>query len=58
MFLKSIKIYETMTIFDFFLNYMGKMGRAGAGVEIFDKRELEPEPHKKGPAPKHCQPLF
>jgi hypothetical protein len=30
---------------------MGKMVRAGAVAEIFNK--LEPEGHKKGPAPQH-----
>jgi hypothetical protein len=33
-----------------FLNYMGKMVRAGVG--IFDK--LEPEPHKNELSPQHC----
>jgi hypothetical protein len=30
--------------------------KAGAGAEIFDKLEPEPEsePHKNGPAPQHC----
>jgi hypothetical protein len=36
-----------------FLNYMGKMVRAGAGAGIFDKLEPELEPHKNGPAPQH-----
>jgi hypothetical protein len=31
-----------MKIFDFFRKYMGKM--VGAGAEIFDKLEPEPEP--------------
>jgi hypothetical protein len=31
---------------------MGKMFSAGAGAE-FDKLELEPEPHKNGPALQH-----
>jgi hypothetical protein len=36
-----------MKIFDFFSRkYMGKMVGAGAGAEIFDKLEPEPEPHK------------
>jgi hypothetical protein len=26
----------------------------GAGAEIFEKLELEPEPHKNGRAPHHC----
>jgi hypothetical protein len=34
-----------------FLNYMGKMVRAGAGAGISDKRK--PEPHKNEPAPQH-----
>jgi hypothetical protein len=33
-----------MKIFDFFRKYMGKMVGAGAGAEIFDKLEPEPEP--------------
>jgi hypothetical protein len=41
-----------MKFFKFFLKHMGKTVGAGAGAEIFDK--LEPEPHKKGPAPQHC----
>jgi hypothetical protein len=36
-----------MKIVEFFLNYMGKMVRAGAG--IFDKLE----PDKNGPVPQH-----
>jgi hypothetical protein len=40
-----------MKIFDFFRKYMGKI--VGAGAEIFDKLEPEPEPHKNGPAPQH-----
>jgi hypothetical protein len=51
-----------MKIFDFFRKYMGKM--VGAGAEIFDKLEPEPEPkfltswsrtgpNKNGPAPQH-----
>jgi hypothetical protein len=48
---KKLKFVETMTIVGIFLNYMGKIVRAGAG--IFDK--LEPEPHKNGPAPQHCK---
>jgi hypothetical protein len=35
----------------FFRKYLGKM--VGAGAEIFDKLEPEPEPHKNGPAPQH-----
>jgi hypothetical protein len=48
MFLKS------MTSFEFFLKFMGKMFGAGAvaGAEIFYK--LKPEPHKNEPAPQHC----
>jgi hypothetical protein len=38
-----------MKFFLFFKKYMGKM--VGAGAEIFD--QLEPEPHKNGPAPQH-----
>jgi hypothetical protein len=33
-----------MKIFDFFRKYMGKMVGAGAGAEIFEKLEPEPEP--------------
>jgi hypothetical protein len=51
--LKSMKFFLTMKIFDFFRKSMGKM--VGAGAEIFDKLEpeLQPEPHKNGPAPQH-----
>jgi hypothetical protein len=42
-----------MKIVKFFLNYMGKMVRAGAGAGIFDKLEPESEPDKNGPAPQH-----
>jgi hypothetical protein len=50
-----------MKIFEFFLKYLyGEVVGAGAGakirVEIFDK--LEPELHKKGPAPQHCIEIF
>jgi hypothetical protein len=37
---------------------MGKMVGVGAGAEIFDKLELEPEPHKNGPAPQHWLQVF
>jgi hypothetical protein len=56
--LKIRKLFETWNKLDFSENtvlYSGtvkKVGagaRAGAGVEIFDN--LEPEPHKNGPAP-------
>jgi hypothetical protein len=42
-----------MKIFEFFLQYTGKMigAEARSGAEIFDK--LEPEPHKNGPALQH-----
>jgi hypothetical protein len=33
-----------MKIFVFFRKYMGKMVGAGAGAEIFDKLDPEPEP--------------
>jgi hypothetical protein len=36
-----------MTIFEFVLNYMGKM--VGAGAKIYDKLEV----HKNGPPPQH-----
>jgi hypothetical protein len=35
-----------MKIIEFFLNYAGKMVRAGAGAVIFDMLELELEPEK------------
>jgi hypothetical protein len=37
-----------------FLNYIGKMVRAGTGAGIFGM--LEPEPLKHGPAPQHWIP--
>jgi hypothetical protein len=48
--LKNMKIVWNHENCWVFLNYTGKMVRAGTG--IFDK--LEPEPHKNGPAPQHC----
>jgi hypothetical protein len=40
-----------MKIVQFFLIYMEKIVRAGAGAGIFDKLEPELEPDKNGPAP-------
>jgi hypothetical protein len=40
-----------MKFVEFVLKYIGKIVKAGAGVEIFNK--LEPVPHKNRPAPQH-----
>jgi hypothetical protein len=44
-----------MKIVEFFLIFVGKTVRAGAGAGIFDKLEPGPElePDKNGPAPQH-----
>jgi hypothetical protein len=49
-------IIYVFKIVEIFLNYMGKIVRAGAGAGIFEKLdpELELEPDKHEPASQHC----